>query len=115
MFTTVNGYAWSYTPGKLQKAAIATLLVYATFAAGHLIYSITTGWSSGSWDSTPEIIALAINSRTPGQMHNTGAGIETINPMRQKVSIRYVDSKLEYVFGGAIDRGAPVRPNRMYS
>ena len=113
MFTTVKGYAWSYT-GMLQKAAIATLLVYAAFATGHLIYSISTGWSSASWDTTPEIIALAINSRAPEQMQNTGAGIETINPMRQKVSIRYVDSRLEYVFGGAVDRGGPVRPNRMY-
>ena len=114
MYATVYGYAWSWRPGKLQLAAIITLLVYSLFATGHLVYSVTTGWSSTAWDSTPEIVALAINSRTPESMHDTGAGIDTINPMRQKVTIRYIDSKLEYVFRGALDRGAPVKPNREY-
>jgi hypothetical protein len=115
MHAAVTGYAWSYKPGKLQLAAIVTLLAYSVFALGHLFYSLSTGWSSTAWDTTPEIVALAINSRCPEQMLNTGAGIETINPMRQKVTIRYIDSKLEYVFKSGIGQGGRLRPDHPYS
>lgn len=117
MFTmqaTVNGYAWSYI-GKIQVAAITTMLAYSIFAIAHISWALGTGWSSASWDSTQEIVALAINSRMPYSMHDTGAGIDTIKPMKEKVVVRDMKSRVEYVFRGQLDRGAPVRPGRYYS
>jgi hypothetical protein len=72
-------------------------------------------WTSTSWDSAPEIIALTMNSHATERLHNTGAGIDTVKPFQQKVKIRYRDGHLEYVFRDTVGGSSCIRPNREYA
>lgn len=100
MFTmqaTVNGYAYA-SRGPVQKAAMGVLLFYSLMALAHIAYSCMTGWSSTSWDSVPEIAALAMNSQSTEKLKNTGAGISTAGVYEERVWIRARDDHLEFVF-----------------
>ena len=74
----VKGYAYS-SKGITQKLAMAVLSAYIVLAASHFIYSAWTGWSSGSWGSHAEVVALAMNSAAPKPLYNTGAVIEPVD------------------------------------
>lgn len=76
--------------------------------------SISKGLSSGAWDTTPELTALAFNSEKSSAMYNTGAGIHSIHTMEQKAVVRSRNEGLELVVG--IGPGAPdaVRHDRLY-
>ena len=56
-------------------------------------------------DAVPEIVALAAQSQRAHQMQNVGAGIEIMDPLKQKVKVRNVDGHLEYIFEDAYVRG----------
>lgn len=113
MFTMqayVTGYAWS-SRGKLQKAILGVLSAYVVVALAHVGYSAWTGWTSTSWETAPEIIALAMNSQPTEKLHNTGSGIDTVRPFKEKVRIRSRDGHLEFVFHDNNDGCSPVRQN----
>lgn len=114
MYARVTGYAWS-SNGMIQKANIVVLMVYIIFACLHLVYSIYSGSSSSAWDTVPELVALAAQSQRSYAMHNTGAGIETMDPLKQKVSVRNIDGHLEYIFDDTYKKGSAVRANKRYS
>ncbi|KAL9617461.1 MAG: hypothetical protein Q9160_007724 [Pyrenula sp. 1 TL-2023] len=94
---TVNGYAYSHK-GLVQCVAIAVLGVYCLFALTHFFYSGLTGWTSNSWDSAPEVVALAMSSQPSKKLENTGAGIQTVELYEEKVQIKARDDHLEIVF-----------------
>lgn len=86
---TVEGYG--YGPNILAvKLSLAVLFAYCLVTLAHIAYSIWTGVSSSSWDSLPEIVALAIDSPAAGELNNTGAGVETIKAYRHSVRIAEV-------------------------
>lgn len=114
MYACVTGYAWS-SEGMIQKANIAVLCVYIVFACAHLVYSLWSGSSSSAWDNVPGIVALAAQSQRSYAMQNTGAGIDTMDPLKQKVCVRNVDGHLEYIFDDTYKKGSPVRENKRYS
>jgi hypothetical protein len=100
MFTmraTINGYAYA-SSGAVQKAAMCVLITYSLMAIAHFIYSCVSGWSSGSWETVPEIAALAMNSRRTEALRKTGAGIATTGVYEERVWIRARDDRLEFVF-----------------
>jgi hypothetical protein len=105
MRATVQGYAWS-SHGMVQKAALGVLFLYVAFALGHVGYSAWTSWSSTSWDSAPEIMALAMNSQPT---------VDTVKPFKEKVNIRNRNGHLEFVFQDTRDDGSSVRPNAEYA
>jgi hypothetical protein len=114
MRATVTGYAWS-SRGKLQKAALTVIFLYVGFALAHVTYSAWTGWTSTSWETAPEILALAMNSQATERLHNTGAGIDTVSPFQEKVKVRYRHGHLEFVFQDNNIDGSSVRPNQEYA
>jgi hypothetical protein len=97
MYATVNGYAYA-SSGLVQQAAMGVLLTYSLMALSHFVYSGATGWSSGSWETVPEIAALAMNSQRTDALRNTGAGIATTGVYEERVRIRVRDDHLEFVF-----------------
>lgn len=113
IYARVNGYAWS-SEGMIQKANMVVLIVYVFIACLHVIYSVPTETTSSAWDSVPEMVALALQSQRSFAMQNTGAGIDTIAPMKQKVRVRNVDGHLEYIFDDTYLNGSGVRANRKY-
>jgi hypothetical protein len=114
MYARVNGYAWT-SAGRVQQAAMVALGFYIFLALAHVIISVVDKKSSSVWDSVPEIVALAAQSRSPPSLQNTGAGIDTIDPLKQKVRVRNIDGHLEYIFDGtAFMLGSHVTLNQTY-
>ncbi|KAK4926788.1 hypothetical protein LTR66_016326 [Elasticomyces elasticus] len=110
MHARVTGYAWS-SDGAIQKASMIILSIYIMLAVAHVAYSGISGESSNAWDNVPELVALAAQSQRADVLHDTGAGITTVDPVRVKVRVRNVDGHLEYTFGNTWERGGPVRSN----
>ncbi|QIX01993.1 hypothetical protein AMS68_007510 [Peltaster fructicola] len=108
-----NGYAYS-TEGATQKAALVVLCLYCVMAVVHTLYNLYTGLSSSTWDTEPELTALAVNSERSVAMHNTGAGIHSIKTMEQVVKVRTKDDRLELVFHDTIPGGKTVEPGHVY-
>ena len=106
---SVNGYAYS-PKGATQIAAIAVLLVYCLLAFAHIVVSTSKGLSSGAWDTTPELTALAYNSEKSDAMENTGAGIHAIRTMEQNAVIRARGNGLQLMIGDR--KGGPRNINK---
>jgi len=113
MSAAVNGYAYSYK-GATQKAAIGVLLLYILLATLHAMYSLRTGWVSTSWDTLPEIAALAMNSSKSEALHNTGAGIATVGVFEETVRVRARNGGVELVFDDTQNNAFIVRRDREY-
>lgn len=96
---------WAYTiDGTFTKISIVVMFAYCILAFGHAIYLAVSGVSSDAWNSSAEIVALAMNSSPTAYLHNTCAGILGINTFKTPVQIlvRGDDSQtehLELVFG----------------
>ncbi len=87
------------------RFALAVMLVYVTLAFAHILYLGISGISSSAWDSTTEIVALAMNSTPTKYLQNTCAGILGIRTFQTRVRILATnnnlgqDEHLELVFG----------------
>ena len=101
-------YGWLYSRrGTTTVLAITVMLAYCILVLGHIIYSAVFGVSSTAWDSTAEVIALAMNSSPTKILQNTCAGIigrQAFNtPVRVLVT---TPEHLELVFGEDKDQNA---------
>jgi hypothetical protein len=63
------------------------LLLYCCVTIQYTVSSIATGLSSTAWDSLSEIVTLALASRTPAQVHNASAGIQSTSIFQHKIRI----------------------------
>lgn len=81
------GYAWSFRTVTVRLAA-AVLLLQALLAIGHLALLLWTGWSSNSWKSPGELVALALRKDTSTTLRNAGAGIERKETWRGTIYAR---------------------------
>jgi len=96
---------WAYTiDGTFTKLSIVVMFTYCVLAFGHTLYLVASGVSSDAWNSSAEIVALAMNSSPTAYLHNTCAGIIGINTYKTPVRIlvRGDDDQtehLELVFG----------------
>ncbi|KAF2141513.1 uncharacterized protein K452DRAFT_319107 [Aplosporella prunicola CBS 121167] len=113
----VEGYAYNRRSAT-QIAAMAVLLLYCIMALYHVLYTIKTGQTSNSWDTTPEVVALAMNSTRSEVLKNTGAGINTTEAFEHSVKIKSVGQRLEIVFDDTVDitdmRHDDVEANKFY-
>lgn len=79
--------------------SLVALSIYVCVALAHFIYNLTTGHASSSWDSIGELLMLALNSRRPGHMQGTSAGVETLETYRRPVNVRIgPDRTAELIF-----------------
>lgn len=103
-------YGWQYTArGTTTKLAIAVMLTYCFLVLAHLLYSAISGVSSTAWDSTAEMVALAMNSSPTEALHNTCAGIIGKNAYQTHVRVMKTSEKhLELVFGEVKDPNADI-------
>ena len=113
MHAQAEGYAYS-PEGLTTKLAIAVLLLYCVLALGHWAYLCLAGESSTSWDTTSEVVALAMNSRQADALYNTGAGIETLKVFRDNVRIVSAGERVELSFSEEPDQER-LAPNAWYS
>lgn len=74
--------------------AIAILIIYIIIALGHTIHLVLYRKTSASWDTIPEILALAHNSRPSKKaLKNASAGIRTKAPFSKVARVRAVTTK----------------------
>ncbi|OJD30976.1 uncharacterized protein BKCO1_5300050 [Diplodia corticola] len=93
-----TGYAYTYR-STTQIAAVVVLLLYCILAIFHFCYTLKTGEQSNAWDTTPELVALAMNSARTQKLNNTGAGIDTSNVFKEMVRVEVKEGdRLEFVF-----------------
>ncbi|KAJ5701047.1 hypothetical protein N7488_008595 [Penicillium malachiteum] len=109
----VTGYAFS-SNGPTAIVAIVILLIYCVVAISHTLHVCFTCRSSSSWDSIPEIVALAIQSPPTKVLKNTGAGISTKNIFKHDVQIRDVDGRVQLMFDDTKIGSLSVEENKEY-
>ncbi|KAJ5272478.1 hypothetical protein N7478_007603 [Penicillium angulare] len=113
MTATANGYAYGLS-GATSIASMVVLLVYCAMTIPHTVFVWWTGWTSSSWDSIPELVALALQSSPTDVLKNTGAGISTAAVFREKVQVLDVRRRLRLTFRDTEDGGLMVKANETY-
>ncbi|MCJ1260741.1 hypothetical protein MMC22_000603, partial [Lobaria immixta] len=84
------------------------MLAYSALVLGHIIYSAVFGVSSTAWDSTAELVALAMNSSPTQVLQNTCAGIIGRQALKTLVRVLVTaPGHLELVFGAVDGQNAP--------
>ncbi|MCJ1428719.1 hypothetical protein MMC29_006630 [Sticta canariensis] len=103
-------YGWQYAARETTtKLAIAVMLTYSFLVLAHILYSTISGVSSTAWDSTAEMVALAMNSSPTEALHNTCAGIVGKKAYQTHVRVMKTSEKhLELVFGEVKDPNADI-------
>ena len=103
-------WGWKYSArDTTTKLAIAIMFTYCFLALAHLLYSAVSGVSSTAWDSTAEMVALAMNSSPTEALHNTCAGIIGKKAYQTHVRVMKTSEKhLELVFGEVKDPNADI-------
>lgn len=80
------------------------MLAYCALVFGHIVYSAISGVSSTAWDSTAELVALAMNSSPTETLRNTCAGITGRQALNTPVRVLATSpGHLELVFGEVTD------------
>ena len=94
-------YGWLYSArGTTIILSITVMFAYCVLVFGHVIYSAISGVSSTAWDSTAELVALAMNSSPTEILQNTCAGIIGRKALKTPVRIlATTPGHLELVFG----------------
>lgn len=110
------GYDSSRTPVRLSMAIIGA---YSLLVLVFLIYTVVSGQSATSWDSTGELVLLALNSRHPSHLSGTSVGAETLKTFGEPVNTRAnKEGSLEMVFADDPDASTSgyemVTPNKQY-
>ncbi|KAJ8112855.1 hypothetical protein OPT61_g4882 [Boeremia exigua] len=79
--------AWQLNESALC-ISVAILAMHLIIVVIHCIYVLWTAQSSEAWNSIPELIALAYNSRATGDtLENCGAGIMLMKTLGQEVKV----------------------------
>ncbi|MCJ1310627.1 hypothetical protein MMC25_004292 [Agyrium rufum] len=79
---------WTYNlSGPGTKLSLTVILTYCLLACAHIGYVLFTGMSSSTWDSTAEVVALAMASRPTSHLKGTCAGIMGAGVFGVKVRI----------------------------
>ena len=96
------------------------MIAYCILAFLHILYATGSGISSTAWDSTAELIALAMNSSPTRHLQNTCAGIIGVKTFQTTVRVQASQSEggkdghLELVFGEPEAHMQRLEVNREY-
>ena len=85
--------------GLSMKIALTILIVYCLVVLVHITQTSITGNTSTSWNSIAELFALAMQSPPTSKLHNTSAGIASLNTFKAQASVRITQSAEEKTAG----------------
>ncbi|KAI0864292.1 hypothetical protein F4860DRAFT_465768 [Xylaria cubensis] len=114
---SVERYGWGYgLNSKTIRFSIVTLLIHTVLVIAYFVYSFifwcrTNGWTSESWGTIGELLALAVSSPPADEFKNTGSGIDESGTWMTSLRIREAGSdpdKIELVVG---TRGGNIIPD----
>lgn len=99
--------------------SIAVLCFYCVVTVLYLACMLFTGRSSTAWNSSIELVALALQSNRPDHLRNVSVGIDYLSTFNEGVGIRAnADNELELVFAHDRDIGSrglrKVQTNKEY-
>ncbi|UPX13774.1 uncharacterized protein EKO05_0004273 [Ascochyta rabiei] len=84
----ITGYAFK-TSSTTDILALAVVILHLAIALAHTTFLLLRRRSSACWDSVPELLALAQQSRKSElALHNTATGIQCLDTFRQRTRIR---------------------------
>ena len=113
-------YGYSYNPLPTSvHLSLAVITLYCVVTIGFIAYLVVTRNPSIAWNLAIELVMLALQSRSPGHLGHTSAGVESIETLWELVGIR-VNSKenLELVFAHdgeiCIGNSRKIVPNTTY-
>lgn len=93
---------WGYGYGSRSTSvwlAMAVITTYCVITIAYIAYMLITGSTSTAWNSTIELVALALQSKRPDHLGNIGVGLDSIETFKEGVGIRVNrDNELELVF-----------------
>ncbi|RYN29017.1 hypothetical protein AA0118_g12285 [Alternaria tenuissima] len=101
------------------RLSMAVLCFYCAVTVLYLAYMLFTGRSSTAWNSSIELVALALQSKRPDHLGNVSVGIDNLSTFNEGVGIRAnADNGLELVFAHDRDIGSrglrKVQTNKEY-
>ena len=102
------GYSWGFRGATFYFAA-TILLIHAVLAIAHLSIALARQWTTKSWGTMGEVIALAVNSPPTEKLRGTGAGVSKGATWKQIVRIREIDGTrlaLEFEDGDGVAKPA---------
>jgi hypothetical protein len=79
--------------------ALVVLVAYCALVVGYVVFSISHGLSSSSWEHLSEVVALTWNSHPSRMLKNACTGIRNIRVFRRMVHIRVTRSTHLYYQG----------------
>lgn len=96
--TTLHGYGYGSKSTSI-RLAMAVMTTYSTITIAYIAYIYITGSVSTAWNSSIELVALALQSKRPDHLGYTAVGLDSIETFKQGVGIRVnQDNELELVF-----------------
>jgi hypothetical protein len=96
--TILYGYGYGGRSVSVQLA-MAVITMYSVVTIAYITYILVTGSTSTAWNSAIELVALALQSKTPDHLGNIGAGLDSIETFKEGVGIRVnKNNELELVF-----------------
>jgi hypothetical protein len=101
--TIVNGYGYGNISTSI-RLAMAVMTTYCVVSVAYVAYILITGSTSTAWNSGIELVALALQSKKPDHLGNSGVGIDSIKTYQEGVGIRVnQENELELVFANDRD------------
>jgi hypothetical protein len=89
------------------RLSMAVLGFYCVITVIYLAYMLFTGRSSTAWNSSIELVALALQSKRPDHLGKVSVGIDNLGTFNEGVGIRAnADNELELVFAHDRDVGS---------
>ena len=115
------GYGYRFHGSGTTQFGIGVLLIHLGIAMAHLLFVLNeiVGRGHGiqrGWETVPEMLALALNSRPSARLRNTCAGITQGGTWREVIGVREAgEGHLEMVVGRHEVGGRPLaRPRVTY-
>ncbi|KAK1501562.1 hypothetical protein CTAM01_05786 [Colletotrichum tamarilloi] len=112
----MKGFAYSAGDDTVRYSMVG-LFVYCTVAVAFMAWSLVAGVTSKSWESTPELLALAMRSPPPGDEKMPSSILEDTSALRERYCIvaSGSDVLLRPMDGlDEVPEEMRVRPNVMY-
>ncbi|OBR14227.1 hypothetical protein CH63R_02953 [Colletotrichum higginsianum IMI 349063] len=112
----MKGFAYSASDSTVWYSMMG-LFAYCFVAVAFIAWSLVVGVTSKSWESTPELLALAMRSPPPGDEKMPTSILEDTNALRERYCIvaSGADVLLRPMEGTErVPEGMRVKPNVMY-
>ncbi|KAF6813921.1 hypothetical protein CSOJ01_04327 [Colletotrichum sojae] len=110
----VFAYYYTYKDPAVRYSLIG-LLAYCVLAVAFVSWSLATGVTGTSWESTPELLALAMRSPAPGDDVMPTSVVEELGPLRRRYCVVVGEGKsLQLQPIDEVDSEETVKVNQEY-